>query len=102
MSPAEALQHAEMHYLQNMTQRASTSLSDIPGGVLLECDLTKEIIVEVFAVGVGHASSGVAFVFFCHLTPIWVDARQDNNSGLIDQLNRGRERPYKDQRNVKL
>lgn len=59
--------------------------------MLRECDLTKEIIVEVFAVGVGQASSGVAVFSLCQLTPIWVDAGQDNNSGLIDQLNRRRQ-----------
>jgi len=33
-----------------------------------------------------HANSGGAVFLFRHLTSIWVDAGQDNNSGLIYEL----------------
>lgn len=51
-----------------------------------ELNPTEEVIVEVFAVHIGLASRGGAVFLFSQLTSIWVDAGQDNNSGLIDEL----------------
>ncbi len=57
--------------------------------VKFELNPTEEVIVKVFAVHIGLARSGGAVFLFSQLTPIWVDAWQDNNSGIIDELKTG-------------
>lgn len=53
--------------------------------------LTKEIRVQVLAVGIGHSLEGRALLLHSQFQPVWVDGRYNNNPSLIDQLQKGNE-----------
>lgn len=80
-----------MRYLNGKDRRVlprGQSDSNIP----LCCSrpkLTKEIRVQILAVGVGHSLEGQALLLHGQLHPIWVDGGYNNDPGLIDQLQKG-------------
>lgn len=56
-----------------------------------QAKLTKEVRVQVLAVGVGHPLEGRALLLHSHFQPVWVDGGNDYNPSLIDQLQKVNE-----------
>lgn len=78
-----------MSYLKGEKRQVSTDAVFTKRKNQAQPPLTKEIRVEVLAVGVGHPLEGRALLLHSHFQPVWVDGRNNNDPSLVDQLQTG-------------